>query len=60
MTNLQQVDLHDVECYWKTRKLANEWHLPYYIRWLQPFLTGPGGYPSLGHSGTQQALGNWI
>ena len=43
MHNLQPIDLHDVESYWKSRNLVDERHLPYYIRWLQRFLAGPGG-----------------
>lgn len=47
MTNLQPIDLHDVEVYWKSRGLVDERHLPYYVRWLQRYLTGPGGDPTL-------------
>ena len=43
MNDAQIVDLHDVEAYLKSRKLVDDRHLPYYIRWVQRFLTGPGG-----------------
>ena len=37
MNELQPIDLHDVELYWKSRGLVDERHLPYYVRWLQRF-----------------------
>jgi integron integrase len=43
MANLQPVDLHQVEEYWKSRGLVDERRMPYFIRWLQRFLVGPGG-----------------
>jgi hypothetical protein len=43
MANLQPVDLRQVEEYWKSRGLVDERRMPYFIRWLQRFLVGPGG-----------------
>ena len=43
MPNSQVVDFHDIESYWKTRHLVDERHMTYYLRWLQRFLSGPGG-----------------
>lgn len=45
MNDLQNVDLHDVAEYLKSRGLVDDLHLPYYMRWLQRFLAGPGGDP---------------
>ncbi|MFA7230784.1 MAG: integron integrase [Victivallaceae bacterium] len=56
MNELQPVDLHDVELYWKSRSLVDERHLPYYVRWLQRFLTGPGGDPSLAPADAQRSF----
>lgn len=56
MTNLQQIDLHDVGLYWKSRGLVDERHLPYYVRWLQRFLAGPGGDSSLGPEDAQRTF----
>ena len=41
MNSTQSVDLHDVDAYWKSRNLVDDRHRPYYLRWLQRFLTGP-------------------
>jgi hypothetical protein len=46
MHNLQAIDLHDVETYWKSRNLVDEGHLSYYIRWLQG---ESGPYLDTGH-----------
>ena len=43
MKSTQTVDLHDVDAYWKSRNLVDDRHRPYYLRWLQRFLTGPWG-----------------
>ncbi len=43
MNAMQCVDLHDVDAYWKSRNLVDDRHRPYYLRWLQRFLTGPWG-----------------
>ena len=43
MNATQTVDLHDVDAYWKSRNLVDDKHRPYYLRWLQRFLTGPWG-----------------
>ena len=43
MNSTQFVDLHDVDAYWKSRNLVDDRHRPYYLRWLQQFLTGPWG-----------------
>jgi len=56
MTNLQQIDLHDIAQYWKSRGLVAERHLPYYVRWLQRVLAGPGGDPSLALGDAQRAF----
>ena len=56
MTNLQPIDLHDVAQYWKSRGLVAERHLPYYVRWLQRFLAGPGGDPSLAPGDAQRVF----
>ena len=56
MTNLQPIDLNDVAQYWKSRGLVAERHLPYYVRWLQRFLVGPGGDPSLSPGDAQRAF----
>jgi len=45
MNDLQHVDLHDFADYLKSRELVDDRHLPYYVRWLQRFLAGPGGDP---------------
>jgi integron integrase len=47
MKALQLVDFQEVGQYLRKRNLVDERHLPYYIRWLQRFFTGPGGDPSL-------------
>ena len=56
MHNSQPIDLHDVETYWKSRHLVDERHLPYYIRWLQRFLTGPGGDSRLSAQDAQRVF----
>ena len=56
MHNLQPIDLHDVEAYWKSRNLVDERHLGYYIRWLQRFLAGPGGDSRLSAQDAQQVF----
>ena len=56
MHNLQTIDLHDVEAYWKSRNLVDERHLGYYIRWLQRFLAGPGGDSRLSAQDAQQVF----
>ena len=56
MNPLQAVDLHDVEGYWKSRGLVDDRHLPYYVRWLQRFLAGPGGDPGLGPDDAERAF----
>ena len=43
MNSTQTVDLHDVDAYWKSRNLVDDRHRPYYLRWIQRFLTGPWG-----------------
>ena len=53
MSEMQSVDLHDVEAYWKSRGLVDERHAPYYVRWLQRFLAGPGGDPRLASEDAQ-------
>ena len=53
MHNSQAVDLHDLEAYWKSRKLVDERHLSYYIRWVQRFLAGPGGDSRLSEQDAQ-------
>ena len=56
MRNLQPIDLHDVEEYWKSRKLVDELHLSYYLRWLQRFLAGPGGDSRLSAEDAQRVF----
>ena len=56
MHNSQVVDLHDVEAYWKSRNLVDDRHLPYYIRWRQQFLTGPGSDSRLDPEDAQRAF----
>ena len=36
------VDLQEVAAYWMSRNLVREDQIPFYVRWLQRFLTGPG------------------
>jgi len=43
MNHSQTVDLHDVDAYFKIRNLVDDKHRPYYLRWIQRFLTGPWG-----------------
>ncbi len=43
MNSTQFVDLHEVDAYLKSRNLVDDRHRPYYLRWLQQFLTGPWG-----------------
>ncbi len=45
MNDLQPVDLHDLAEYLKSRALVDDLHRPYYVRWIQRFLAGPGGDP---------------
>ena len=56
MHNSQGVDLHDVEAYWKSRHVVDDRHLPYYVRWLQRFLAGPGGDSRLSAEDAQRAF----
>jgi hypothetical protein len=56
MHNSQLVDMHDFESYFKSRKLADERHLPYYIRWVERFLAGPGGDARLTAQDAQTAF----
>ena len=56
MHNLQALDLHDVEAYWESRNLVDDRHLSYYIRWLQRFLTGPGGDSRLSAQDAQRVF----
>ena len=56
MTNLQTIDFHDVELYWKSRNLVDDRHLQYYVRWLQRFLTGPGSDARLCPEDAQRAF----
>ena len=56
MHNLQAIDLHDVEAYWKSRNLVDDRHLSYYIRWLQRFLAGPGGDSRLSAQDAQRVF----
>ena len=56
MHNSQAIDLHDVEAYWKNRKLVDEQHLSYFIRWLQRFLAGPGGDSRLSAQDAQRVF----
>lgn len=56
MHNSQAIDLHDVEAYLKSRKLVDERHVSYYIRWLQRFLTGPGGDSRLSAEDAQRVF----
>ncbi|MFZ4397205.1 MAG: hypothetical protein ACOYOU_16440 [Kiritimatiellia bacterium] len=56
MHNSQAIDLHDVEAYWKSRKLVDDRHLSHYIRWLQRFLAGPGGDSRLSAEDAQRVF----
>jgi integron integrase len=50
------VDLHDVDAFWKSRGLVDDRHRPYYVRWLQRFLLGPGGDRRLSPDDAQQVF----
>ena len=56
MHNSQLVDLHDVEAYWKSRKLVDDSHLSYYVRWVQRVLNGPGGDSRLSAQDAQRVF----
>lgn len=56
MNAVQLVDFHDVEVYLKTRKLVDDRHLPYFIRWLQRFLTCSGRDSSLSAEDAHRAF----
>jgi len=56
MNALQAVDLPDVGAYWKTRGLVPDRYLPYYVRWLQRFLAGPGGDSRLAPGDAERAF----
>ena len=60
MTNLQLVDLHDVEAYWKNRHLVDEPQMTYYLRWLQRFLVGPGSDARLSALDAQRVFGEQL
>lgn len=50
------VDLQDVAEYWKKRNLVREDQIPYYVRWLQRFLTGPGADARLSPQDAQRVF----
>jgi hypothetical protein len=56
MSASQCVDLDDVAAYLKERHLLDDRHLPYYVRWLQRFLAGPGGDASLSAEDAHRAF----
>ena len=56
MNDLQDVDLHDVAEYLKSRNLVDERPLPCYVRWLQRFLAGPGGDPQYTQQDAQRVF----
>ncbi len=56
MRNSQLIDLHIVESYWKARHLVEERHAPYYLRWLQRILSGPGGDSRLSATDAQRSF----
>jgi hypothetical protein len=56
MSTIQPIDLHDVAAYWKSRKLVREDQIPYYVRWLQRFLAGPGADARLSPQDAQRVF----
>ena len=60
MNTSQCVDLDHVAAYWKARKLVDDNHLTFYIRWLSRFLIGPGGNPRLSAADAQSVFLNGL
>lgn len=56
MNASQPVDLQAVDAYWKSRNLVDDRYRPYYLRWLQRFLLGPGGSSKLAPQDALQAF----
>ena len=52
----QLVDLNDVAAYFERRNLVRADELPYYVRWVQRFLTGPGADPRLSPQDAQRVF----
>ena len=50
------VDLEDVATCWKERNLVREDQIPYYVRWLQRFLVGPGADARLSPQDAQRVF----